>query len=295
MATVMAMVVATLFSKDQERVLVSCLQKACLQAGGEIMSYYGKTFDIDYKQDGSVVTKADKAAEDIIFSVLTESFADIPIVSEEAFSRGVLPSVHDRFFLVDPLDGTREFVEGHEDFTVNIALIHKGNPVYGAVYAPVRKCLFYTKTPTMALRCHVKSHGASPNAITTLAQPLKAVPVPQKNPTLLVSRSHAGPLMESFIHKVKPGRILRAGSSLKFCMAAQGEGHLYPRLTPTMLWDTAAGHSVLRAAGGCVLVRSGVELSYGKVSSGGALSSLTHGSFLAASSQDVAPYIKHLS
>ncbi len=226
-------------------------------AGQAIMRIYQGPIDARHKADKSPVTDADHAAEAVILEGLQLHFPDIPIISEEAFAAGTRPAVGDRFFLVDPLDGTKEFLSRNGEFTVNIALIEHGVAVLGVVYAPARERLFSGEVGGGAFE-----HGkGAPHPLRVRKAPAGAI-------IAVASRSHNNPQTEEFLSRYKIAQRVEAGSSLKFCLIAAGEADLYPRLGPTMEWDTAAGHAVLAAAGGRVLTLDGTPLLYGKVSEG---------------------------
>jgi len=238
------------------------LTQIALKAGAQIMEIYADPIEIETKEDKSPVTKADKAAEIIILAELAKAYPDIPIVSEEAASEGHIPDIGDIFFLVDPLDGTREFIKKNGEFTVNIALITKGKPVAGIVYAPALSKAYYGEADQGAWVMQVESPDKNePHTI----QHISARPYKKDNLTLVGSRSHADPEHMEFVkkHTINTEKVM--GSSLKFCVIAEGEADIYPRFGRTMEWDTAAGQAVLVASGGSVMVMDGdVPLTYGK-------------------------------
>lgn len=240
--------------------LIPVLIGAALQAGAKIMEIYQTDFDTETKGDGSPVTVADQAAEKIILALLAEHFPTIPVVAEEEAAAGNIPQVGNRFFLVDPLDGTKEFVKRNGEFTVNIALIEGGVPTNGIVYAPVPNRLFVGQ-PGRAMECTVVDGHMVPKTA------LKAAPSRDVF-DIIGSRSHKGEGLEILLENLPVGEIKTAGSSLKFCLIAAGEADLYPRFSPTMEWDTAAGHAVLAAAGGSVNFIDGRPLTYGKIDKG---------------------------
>ncbi|WP_114391864.1 3'(2'),5'-bisphosphate nucleotidase CysQ [Oleisolibacter albus] len=208
------------------------------------------------KADGSPVTAADTAAEAVILPALRALTPDIPIVSEEASAAGIVPDVSaGLFWLVDPLDGTKEFIKRNGEFTVNIALVRAGSPVLGVVQVPVTGVLYAGIVGQGAVR----SDPGQPD------RPIRARPAPADGLTVLTSRSHAdNEALSAFLQDYAVKERLAAGSSLKFCRIAEGDGDLYPRLGPTCEWDTAAGHAVLAAAGGAVETLDGQTLRYGK-------------------------------
>jgi len=226
------------------------------RAGQAIMEIYATDFEHRAKADESPVTAADMAAETIIEAGLRDIAPDIPLVAEEAASEGRLPDISGGlFWLVDPLDGTREFIGRNGEFTVNIALIEAGVPVLGVVHAPALKLTFTGVAGAGA----AKSHDAGP------ATPLSVRPAPAGGVTIVASRRHGDP---AAIDRLLRGRPVderkTAGSSLKFCLVAEGEADIYPRFGRTMEWDTAAGQCVLTAAGGAVTDEHGAPLRYGK-------------------------------
>jgi 3'(2'), 5'-bisphosphate nucleotidase len=247
------------------------LAKAALAAGPAMMEEYDRGCDVASKEDGSPVTSADHRAEAIICECLARVVPLTPLCAEEAMAAGAQPQVAERFLLVDPLDGTREFLAGNGEFTINVALIEAGAPIAGAVYAPAIGRLWTGGDAAFA--CDVRLGGELPEAgpprqIRTRRAPTSLV--------AFVSRSHLDRQSDSFLKGLPIGETRFAGSSLKFCLIAEGLGDVYPRFAPTMEWDTAAGDAVLRAAGGAVLDPSGRALLYGKTES-----SMRNGSFIA--------------
>ena len=233
------------------------------EAGRFIMSIYSGTPSITTKADGSPVSEADVGAERLIRERLSQLLPDTPLIAEESFKPQQGASLPDRFLLVDPLDGTREFISHNGEFTVNIALIETGRPIVGCVYAPAREVIYLAGAA--AFRAELAPGAVLPppghlQVITTSAYPeagLRAV----------ASRSHLDQATEALLARLPVAARQSAGSSLKFCVIAQGDADIYPRLAPTMEWDTAAGQAVLVAAGGCVMGRDGTPLSYGKTAS----------------------------
>ncbi len=236
------------------------IRRLAILAGDEIMRIYeGPEFEVKLKSDDSPVTAADEAADKLIFAGLRTAFPEIAIVTEEqSDSHSVSAS---RFFIVDPLDGTKEFVHRRGDFTVNIALVEDGVPVLGVVYAPARKRLFYTD-----------AHGKSVEELGQFSPDLigetKAISVSKPDNsalTVVASKSHRDQATDDYIGKYNVDAFQSAGSSLKFCLVATGEADIYPRLGRTMEWDTAAGHAVLLGAGGRVVrLDDHTALTYGK-------------------------------
>ncbi len=226
------------------------------RAGEVILDHYRSDFEIRRKDDDSPVTEADEAAEHIIVSALRALTPGVPVIAEEEAAAGRIESLTgDYFWLVDPLDGTKEFIAGNDEFTVNIALIHAAQPVLGVVYAPVLDAMYAGAGPGTAW---LEAADAVRRSITARA-------VPGTGAVMISSRSHGDPdslaELTDGLH-VAGHRI--AGSSLKFCLVAAGEADIYPRYGPTHEWDTAAGDAVLRAAGGSVRTLEGADLLYGK-------------------------------
>lgn len=226
------------------------------EAGAAIMQVYATDFDVSRKADDSPVTEADLAAEALITPVLQKLTPDIPIVAEEAASQGEMPDVgDDPFWLVDPLDGTKEFLNRNGEFTVNIGLIVDKQPVLGVIFAPA---LGDTYTGIVGVGATLARSGEN-------AKPIAIRAVPADGVTVLASRRHGDPdTLSAFLDGRPLAGMKNAGSSLKFCLLAAGEADVYPRFGPTMEWDTAAGHAILRAAGGRVTTEDGAPLLYAK-------------------------------
>lgn len=230
-----------------------------LEAGQAIMAARSRVSGSRQKPDGSPVTLADIDADRIICRRLADMLPDVPVITEEAPETHAL-SVDSRFILVDPLDGTREFLSGRDEFTVNIALIEHGKPVAGTVYAPALSRLYVAGAS--AFRADVRPDQRVPGlqamrALTGSAAPCQGL-------RAVASLSHLDSATTSWLEERRIGELRSAGSSLKFCIIAEGDADVYPRLAPTMEWDTAAGHAILAAAGGCVVQLDGLPLGYGK-------------------------------
>ncbi len=227
-------------------------------AGRATLRIYEGEVEAVLKQDGSPVTAADAAAEAVILPALRALTPDIPVVSEEEAAAGLAPdTVGRRFWLVDPLDGTKEFIKRNGEFTVNIALIEDGVPVLGVVHVQVTGETYAAAGPGSA---SLSVGGAEPRAIAIR-------PRPAAGATIVASRSHGDDAaLEAFLGDTVVAERRPAGSSVKFCLVARGDADLYPRLGPTMEWDTAAGHAVLLGAGGTVSTLDGAPLAYGKPS-----------------------------
>ncbi len=245
-------------ASDDDEAVLAVFEKLALAAGKRIMEVFHAGCAVDRKSDASPVTEADRASEKIILAGLRAAYPAIPCVAEEEACEGILPADLGRaFFLVDPLDGTKEFVNRNPDFTVNIALVRDGLPEIGVVYAPCSR-RFFSGRPGRAELVDIDAddHITSRNRISVRTG---------KNPLAVVaSRSHRTPETDNFIRDVGAAEIVSVGSSLKFCLLANGEADLYPRFGRTMEWDTAAGDAVLRAAGGLTSTLDGRPLAYGK-------------------------------
>jgi len=226
------------------------------RAGTAILKIYATDFEHDTKADESPVTAADIAAEEIIEAGLSKLAPDIPVVAEEAASHGHVPDISSgRFWLVDPLDGTREFLGRNDEFTVNIALVVDAEPVLGVVHAPAFS-LTYTGARNVCATCIRNGRPAASVAVR---------PAPQEGVTIVASRRHGDPdAIDRLLRGHPVSNRKTAGSSLKFCLVAAGEADIYPRFGRTMEWDTAAGHAVLTSAGGTVTDAHGSPLTYGK-------------------------------
>jgi 3'(2'), 5'-bisphosphate nucleotidase len=232
-----------------------------LAAGGAVMAVYGTTAEARLKEDATPVTSADLSAERIILAGLAKLAPGMTVISEESTWPAGEPPGLDRFFLVDPLDGTREFLSRNGEFTVNIALIENGVATAGIVLAPALPRLFWAETGRGAFEAGLSRELA-------LREPacrrLQAAPMPARGLRVVASRSHLDPLTEEWLRSRDVAQFLSAGSSLKFCLVAAGEADIYPRFGRTMEWDTAAGHAILAAAGGKVVCPDGRPLIYGK-------------------------------
>jgi 3'(2'),5'-bisphosphate nucleotidase len=244
--------------------LLGTIIEAALAAGDEIEAIYAAGFVAEMKLDGSPVTEADHRAEAIILGALGTAFPDIPVVAEEEACAGRIPSLGRRFFLVDPLDGTKGFVNRDGDFTVNIALIEDGVPVAGVVYAPDQAALYFGARGEGAFR-----------RLGREAVPAEPIAPAEARPGALRgigSRNHAAAGTPQKMAALGVTDFVSAGSSLKFCKVAEGSADVYPRWGRTMEWDTAAGQAVLEAAGGRVLALDGGRevgpLRYGKIEAG---------------------------
>ncbi|MEW9920587.1 3'(2'),5'-bisphosphate nucleotidase CysQ [Marimonas sp. MJW-29] len=244
---------------DYEK-LVTVMRRLSLEAGDKIMEIYGQEdFDVKSKSDDSPVTAADEAADAIISEGLRAAFPDLTLITEEQAATHSTRA--DTFLIVDPLDGTKEFIHRRGDFTVNIALVENGTPTRGVVYAPAKSRMFFTRADGQSVE---EKGELSKDAVGQL----DAISVSEAdNSALMVvaSKSHRDQATDDYISKYNVRDMKSAGSSLKFCLVATGEADLYPRLGRTMEWDTAAGHAVLKGAGGEVVrFDDHTPLEYGK-------------------------------
>jgi len=224
------------------------------QAGATILEIRRRGFDVRQKQDRSPVTVADEAAEAIIAAGLRSATPDIPVIAEEEIAAGHIAMPTAEFWLVDPLDGTREFTAGSDEFTVNIGLVRNGRAVLGVVGVPAEDEMFSGIVGAGAW----KRTAAGQSGIS-VRQP------PPEGATVLASRHHGDTTrLDAFLQRHRIARTMNFGSSLKFCRLAEGVADLYPRFGRTMEWDTCAAHAVLEAAGGAVCTLDGAPLRYGK-------------------------------
>ncbi|NKB62489.1 MAG: 3'(2'),5'-bisphosphate nucleotidase CysQ [Gammaproteobacteria bacterium] len=239
--------------------LLNEIVNIAVDAGKEILDVYEKGFEVETKGDGSPLTMADQRAHRLIERRLGELEIQIPVLSEES-SADVVEKRRDwkKFWLVDPLDGTKEFVKRNGEFTVNIALIENGSPVLGVVHTPVSNVNHFAARGLGAFRSQANGN----------VSPISVRSVQSAGVTMVASRSHAGPDVQKYQERLEQdmGQVTVAsmGSSLKICLIAEGEADIYPRLGPTSEWDTAAAHCVLVEAGGCMVDVMGKPLEYNK-------------------------------
>ena len=234
--------------------LAESLREIAHRAGGEILSIYGSDFAVRDKDDASPVTEADTRAERVILEGLAQCAPGIPVVAEESVAAGHVPDIGGRpFFLVDPLDGTREFIGRNGEFTVNIALVEDGAPTAGVVHLPALGETYWTAGDGTAWRA--RGGGAAERI---------ACRRPGHRLVAIASRSHRSAETDAYLRRFEVAETVSAGSSLKFCRIAEGTADLYPRLGRTMEWDVAAGHAIVAAAGGGVETLDGRPLVYGK-------------------------------
>lgn len=243
-----------------EDALLEQMIRAAVVAGRAAFEVYQGHFEIEVKADDSPVTAADHAAERLILEHLGQDAPGLPIVAEEQVALGRVPRHGREFLLVDPLDGTREFIKRNGEFTVNIALVRDRSAVLGVVYAPAISTLFAGNALTgeaWRSRQELGARGAA-------REPIKVRAIPAGGITVVASRSHRSPETDAYLAGYRVAQMVSVGSSLKFCKVAAGEADLYPRLGTTMEWDTAAGQAILCAAGGRVLTGERATLEYGK-------------------------------
>jgi 3'(2'), 5'-bisphosphate nucleotidase len=252
--------------------LIDLSLTAAIAAAAVINDVYSRRIVHEAKADGSPVTEADDAAEAVILEHLLPT--GLPVLAEESVAAGRIPVLGRRHFVVDPLDGTKEFIKRNGEFTVNIALVEDGRPVLGVVLTPVTGRA-HVGGPDGAYVCETASGAASGKTPISVAQ--------RTPPRIVASRSHGHAALAVLCEKFAVGEDVSVGSSLKFCLLAEGEAQLYPRFTPTCEWDTAAGQAVLEAAGGAVLNLDGSPLRYGKVRE-----KFLNPWFIAAASHDLA-------
>lgn len=239
-------------SKERER-LVLDLAETAREAGEAILAIVRRGFDVEAKGDRSPVTEADRAAELVILAALARLAPGVPVIAEEEVAAGRIPAHDDIYFLVDPLDGTKEFIRGGDDYTVNIGLIEGGSPTLGVVFAPATG----------------RAHGGLVGSGAWLDEGQGRRPIRTRErgaaTTAVASKSHLNQATIDYLEAaVGQCDYAAVGSSLKFCIVAEGLADIYPRAAPTSEWDTAAGHAVLLAAGGLVDGPDGSRLRYGK-------------------------------
>jgi 3'(2'), 5'-bisphosphate nucleotidase len=223
-------------------------------AGHVILKFYGSSARVTTKADNSPLTEADQASHELLEAGLRSLSLAYPVISEESTSAVGNANQSERFWLVDPLDGTKEFIKGSGEFTVNVALIHGGKPILGFVHAPVLGLTYFADRNTGAFR---KLAGHEPSAIRTR-------PADPDHLVVVASKDHAGPKVTAMMAKLPGAALANMGSSLKFCLVAEGKADIYLRDVPTMEWDTAAAQCVVETAGGGVYDLAGNTLGYGK-------------------------------
>ncbi len=243
--------------------LIDDLIKISVEAGMAIMKIYESDISVEHKDDKTPVTEADRLGEEIILAGLKRSAPEIPVVAEESAAAGNIPEVGAQFFLVDPLDGTKEFIKKNGEFTVNIALIEHGAATAGVIYVPAKKKLYGGYGATAFMQ-EIDPHHADPLAEASPRRTISARVGDRRALVAVASRSHRDTKTDEYLSHYNIADMVAAGSSLKFCLVAEGVADLYPRHGPTMEWDTAAGHAIVTAAGGTVTRLDGTPLQYGK-------------------------------
>jgi len=250
----------TLSDPADRAALLDSLIEAAVEAGAVVWEHFQKAVEFTSKSDESPVTAADHAAEAIILAALKRLAPDVPVVAEEEAAAGRIPDVSHAFFLVDPLDGTKEFIKRGTDFTVNIGLIEGGTPTMGVVFAPARAELYWGDT---AAGTACMADQSTSGRRESEGRPIRIRPLGERL-VAVASKSHDTPQTEAYLKSCQVAERVSIGSSLKFVLVASGQADVYPRPAPTMEWDTAAGHAVLLAAGGRVFDLDGEPLGYGK-------------------------------
>ncbi|MFE8599728.1 3'(2'),5'-bisphosphate nucleotidase CysQ [Archangium violaceum] len=240
---------------NMDEALVSAVCEVAREAGRATLQFHGGAVSVERKGDDSPLTAADKAAHALILDALRRLTPDIPVLSEESSEKDVAGRrAWSTFWLVDPLDGTKEFIKGSGEFTVNIALISGIGPVLGVVHVPVTGVTYWGSQGAGAF---VARPGQAPVAIRTRPANLERL-------VIVASKDHAGPQVEALLQRLTTASTANLGSSLKFCLIAEGKADFYPRLQPTCEWDTGAAQCVLEAAGGGVTDLTGRRLVYNK-------------------------------
>ena len=248
--------------------LADALLPIVLAAARVQMQHFRAGTAVTTKADRTPVTEADQASEALIVAGLAQIAPGIAVVAEEAMAAGGVPELGSglgrEFFLVDPLDGTREFIAGRAEFTINIALVRDGVPRFGTIYAPALGVLFVTLGDDHAVEAQMHPASKPERFADVGALTIRSRSAPPAGLVAVASRSHGSPGTDAFLGQYNVVRRTAAGSSLKFCLVAKGEADIYPRVGPTCEWDTAAGQAILAAAGGSVTTLDGAPLLYGK-------------------------------
>ena len=243
------------------------LLPAVLTAGRLELAHFAAGVTTERKADKSPVTIADREAEDVIVAALTRLSPKIPVIAEEAVSLGCVPQHKGTFFLVDALDGTHMFIRGKPEFSVNIALVHEGLPVFGLIYVPPTGALYLTRDDGKSYTTRIAA-DAGPAVLAALSYARLVSRVPDRANLVAFNSRAAGGAAGNFLNGLDVRDARPFGSSMKFGMIAAGEGDLYARFGDTSEWDTAAGHAILEAAGGCVTTLGGEALTYGHAERG---------------------------
>lgn len=253
------------------------LCQMALDAGALIMRHYRDGVTEEKKADKSPVTQADREAEALLEKALAELVPHIQVIGEESCADSLPTQLDDMFFLLDPLDGTRDFVAKRDNFTVNIGLVQKHYPIAGVIYAPVHEKLYFSGADC-AYRLHIAPDG---NLDIQAAEKLTTEKIDARGVHIIASLSHRGEKTDQMIASLNVKSTIATASSYKFCLLAEGTADFYPRYGRTMEWDTAAGQAILEAAGGIVTTEEGERFSYGKLARG-----LDNPSFIAAAADN---------
>jgi 3'(2'), 5'-bisphosphate nucleotidase len=242
---------------ENKKLLLDICNIAIL-AGDEILHFYNEGIEVTRKIDSSPLTKADLASNKFIIDSLNTLDSNIPILSEESLVDWNSRKNWNKYWLVDPLDGTKEFIKKNGEFTVNIALIENNKPILGVIFVPAKSALYFAQKGFGSFLLHTKM------TLSSLDETKKIVVSKQSNPVRIIgSRSHSNNIFTNWVNEKFPNaEIIQAGSSLKFCLIAAGEADIYPRFGPTSEWDIAAGHIILSEAGGKILTLENKEINY---------------------------------
>ncbi len=238
--------------------LLQPVRQITLSAGRKALEFYKRELPIEVKADNSPLTLADKASHRLIVAELERLTPEIPVVSEESADGESISLASDQWlWLVDPLDGTKEFIKQTGQFTVNIGLVHNGYPVLGVVHVPVSGTCYLGVKSDATTGAWLQEADGDP-------QPIKTRTADPEHLTVVASRDHAGPVVEAFLKRLSGADVTSMGSSLKFCLVAEGKADFYPRVVPTFQWDTAAAQAIIEAAGGQLTELDGQRLAYRK-------------------------------
>lgn len=264
--------------------LARALLPALAEAARVILSTRENGLVIDHKSDESPVTEADRLAEDILTKALHRIDPATPVVAEESSAAGAAPDVGRTFFLLDPLDGTRDYCAGRDDFTINVGLIDDGHPVFGLIFAPAHRELYFTRAPGEAMAAAFDAQSPPPTLESLGANVVHVRTGQAGRLTALVSRREAGSAFDERLNDLGVIARICASSAVKFGHLARGDADIYPRFGPTCEWDTAAGHAIVEAAGGTVTALDGSPMVYGKIAE-----KFLNGPFIARGRIDTAP------
>ena len=247
---------------NQYKKIINEMISLSFLAGEEIMELYNNKLKQEIKDDQSPVTEADLISDNLICKGLEKKFPKIMCISEESYKKKDIFNVNSTFFLIDPLDGTKEFIKRNDEFTVNIALIIDKKAKFGVIYAPAKKVMFYTNEEGKSFQLNIGSKEKKFKIENSIE-----INVSRKKEKIvsIMSRSHNNKNTDEYLKKYTVEKKIICGSSLKFCLVANGTASIYPRLGPTREWDTAAGHAILNGAGGTVKKLNGDEFIYGKL------------------------------